>query len=173
MLGWLLLLLIVVPLAELAILIQVGRLTSVEATIAIVVLTGIIGAALARRQGFATLQRIRSETAAGRIPATELAEALLIFIAGLLLITPGFLTDLLGFALLVPPSRRFFLKWLQRWFRAYVQRIALRVEPTDIGAGSNASHEPTVSDPDAARSRETMKYVENRAMHGRRSDDPS
>ncbi len=173
MLGWLVLSLILVPLLELAILIQVGRLTSVVATIAIVVLTGVIGAALARRQGFATLQRIRSEIAAGRIPANELAEGLLILLAGLLLITPGFLTDLLGFALLIPPSRRFFLIWLQRWFRAHLQRISVRVEQNDVDEFAEQANGEDVAAPGPERGREPMKYVENRAQFEKPSEHPS
>ena len=101
----LLLLFTLVPLVELWILIELGRLTGVLPTVALVLTTGVLGAWLARSQGLATFARVRSEMAAGRMPATALVDGLLILVAGAVLLTPGLLTDLAGFFLLVPAGR--------------------------------------------------------------------
>ncbi len=112
----LLLLFTLVPLIELALLIKLGQLTNVATTIGIVILTGIIGAYLARREGIKAWRRLEKSIREGVSPADELIEALLILIAGAVLITPGLLTDLLGFGLLIPPVRKWFRNKLSRHF---------------------------------------------------------
>jgi UPF0716 protein FxsA len=106
------LLFILVPLAELAILVWLGRHVGLVPTVALVVVTGILGAALARHQGTATWRRFREALAAGRPPHRELVDGILVLLAGAVLLTPGLLTDLAGFALLVPPLRRRLGGWL-------------------------------------------------------------
>jgi UPF0716 protein FxsA len=88
-----------------------------KSTLLMVVATGFAGASLARRQGLSTYVRIQEELAAGRMPTDALLDAALIFVAGAMLLTPGVLTDLLGFSLLLPPSRRVFRNWLTHWVR--------------------------------------------------------
>lgn len=102
----LLLLLTVVPLVELVILFRIADHFSWERTIALIVLTGVVGAYLARREGLKTLAKIQADLAAGVTPASAVMDGALILAAGALLVTPGVLTDLCGFALLVPPIRR-------------------------------------------------------------------
>lgn len=102
----LLLLFTAVPLLELALLLEIGKLAGLPATLALVLGTGILGAWLAKREGLKTLTRVREEMAAGRLPAEALLDGLLILIAGAVLLTPGLLTDLTGFVLLIPASRR-------------------------------------------------------------------
>lgn len=109
MLARLLLLFVVVPLIELALLIEIGQLVGLLPTIALVVLTGIGGAALARAEGLRTLWSLRSALEAGRLPGRELMDGAAILVGGALLLTPGLLTDLVGFSLLLPPTRR----WIQ------------------------------------------------------------
>ena len=101
----LLLLFTVVPLVELFLLVKLGTVVGVGPTIALVNFTGVLGAWLARQQGLGVLRRLRVELAAGRMPAGALIDGLLILVAGAVLLTPGLLTDALGFVLLVPPSR--------------------------------------------------------------------
>ena len=113
----LLLLFTLVPLIELALLIKLGQLTNVATTIGIVILTGIIGAYLARREGIKAWRRLEESIREGVSPADELIEALLILIAGAVLITPGLLTDLFGFGLLIPPMRKWVRKRLSRHFQ--------------------------------------------------------
>ncbi len=103
---WLILLFLLVPLGEIWLLIEVGRFAGAGWTIVLVVLTAVMGTALVRVQGLATLQRLRAALAAGELPATELVEGVGILVAGALLLTPGFVTDCAGFALLYPPLRR-------------------------------------------------------------------
>lgn len=104
-----------VPLVELALLIQVGSWVGVLPTVALVVVTGILGAALARHQGLATLARFQQAVAEGRLPHRELVEGILILVAGAVLLTPGLLTDTAGFLLLVPPVRRLLALRVGSW----------------------------------------------------------
>lgn len=99
------LLFVTVPLLELVLLVQVGRWVGLLPTVALVVVTGILGAALARHEGLKTLARFRAALDAGRLPHREIVEGLLILIAGAVLLTPGLLTDAAGFLLLVPAVR--------------------------------------------------------------------
>lgn len=102
---WLLVFL-VLPLVEMAILIEVGARIGSWPTIGLVVGTALLGVALLKRQGFATLLRGQARLAAGELPLREIAEGLLLAVAGALLLTPGFVTDCCGFVLLAPPPRR-------------------------------------------------------------------
>ena len=95
-----------VPLAEVYVLIEVGSRAGALATVALVVLTAAVGAALMRAQGLATLLRARAAMARGEAPALEMLEGAVILIAGALLLTPGFITDAAGFACLVPSVRQ-------------------------------------------------------------------
>jgi UPF0716 protein FxsA len=113
---------IVLPLVELALLIQLGRWIGLGWTLALVVVTGFLGAALARRHGLQAWIAIRDELRAGRMPASALADGLLILIGGVVLLTPGLLTDIFGFAMLIPPSRNAFKTRLRRRFEQAVQR---------------------------------------------------
>ncbi len=111
------LLFIAVPLVELALLFQMARWTSPLFTFGLVIATGAIGATLARWQGFHTLRRIQQELSSGRMPSHALSDGLMILVAGALLLTPGVLTDLFGFSLLVPACRDVYRGWLGRYFR--------------------------------------------------------
>ena len=101
----LVLLFIAVPLAELAVIIQVGQAIGVWWTIAILVADSILGSLLMRSQGRAVWRRFNSTLQVGRAPAREVADGVLVIFGGALLLTPGFITDILGIALLLPPSR--------------------------------------------------------------------
>ena len=116
------LLFVVAPLVELAILIYLGTLIGALNTILIVVITGLLGAFLARRQGLATLSRIRSSIERGVLPSGDLFQAALILIGGLLLITPGLITDLVGFAMLIPQTRNIVIKWLRNLIQRKIER---------------------------------------------------
>lgn len=100
------LLLLLVPLVEIYFLIKVGQLIGAIPTIALVVFTALLGAMLLRFQGWTTLQRTRMTMARGQVPALEMMEGVLLVLAGILLLTPGFFTDVIGFLLLVPPLRQ-------------------------------------------------------------------
>ena len=133
----LLLLFTAVPLIELALLVEIGRVVGLPATIALVLTTGVLGAWLARSQGLRTLARFQQELAAGRMPTDALLDGLMILVAGAVLLTPGLLTDLFGFALLTPALRRAVRQAVARKLR---QRFApgspqvIVIEPDD-GSG--------------------------------------
>jgi UPF0716 protein FxsA len=104
----------VIPLVELYLLIRLGTYLGVLDTLAVVIATGIVGGLLARSQGLAVLNRIRMELSEGRIPAESLFDGVMILVAGILLITPGLLTDGLGLCLLIPWTRQVLKLWLQQ-----------------------------------------------------------
>jgi len=110
----LILLFLVVPLVELYVLIQVGQEIGALWTIALLVLVSVIGAWLAKREGFGVWLRMQDQVAAGRMPGIELVDAFLILLAGALLLTPGFVTDLLAIVLLIPPGRALVRRGLRR-----------------------------------------------------------
>src|ERR687889_399142 len=113
---------IVVPIAELAVLIQIGQLIGVWWTIALLVADAILGSLLARSQGRTVWRRLNEAIRAGRPPAREVMDGALVLFGGALLLTPGFLTDVLGLALLLPPSRAVVRRMLARRFIPRVVR---------------------------------------------------
>jgi UPF0716 protein FxsA len=112
----LLLLFTLVPAIELALLIEVGRRIGTLPTLGLILLTGVVGATLARYQGIAVLRRIQEELGDGRLPAGALLDGVIILIAAALLVTPGILTDAVGFALLIPTTRVGIRELMRRWF---------------------------------------------------------
>ncbi len=118
----LLALFILLPIVELAILIEVGQLIGLWPTLGVVVATGFLGAALARRQGLRTWIAIQTELRHGQVPARALVDGLLILIGGVVLLTPGILTDLFGFSLLVPVTRDRLKAALRTRFERAVER---------------------------------------------------
>ncbi|MDP2601564.1 MAG: FxsA family protein [Deltaproteobacteria bacterium] len=116
MLGRLVLLFTIVPLVELFILIKIGGQIGGFNTILLVIMTAVLGALLARLQGLRTLQQIQLSLSQGQIPAEELIDGVLILAGGILLLTPGVLTDLFALVLLFPYTRTHFKRWLRRRF---------------------------------------------------------
>ena len=104
----------IIPVVEIYLLIQIGTIFGALTSIALVIVTGFLGAYLARIQGLQTLLRIQESLREGQMPSRELLDALLIGIAGLVLLTPGFLTDAFGFLLLIPNTRTAIKQWLHR-----------------------------------------------------------
>lgn len=105
MVGVLVLLFLVVPLAELYVIIQVGQAFGALNTIALLILISAAGAWLVKREGMSVLRRFQRSVEAGSVPGKEIADGVMILFAGALLLSPGFLTDILGIALLLPPVR--------------------------------------------------------------------
>ncbi len=97
---------LIIPFVEIYLLLQIGGIVGVFPTIALVVLTAIIGAGLLRQQGLATWQRFQDNLAKGTLPAYEMVEGPILLVGGALLLTPGFFTDIIGFACLIPPMRK-------------------------------------------------------------------
>ena len=114
MLGYLILLFTVVPIVELALLIKIGQYIGVGYTLAIVLVTGVAGAYLAKMQGLLTLRKIQDDVNQGIMPADKLFDGVLILCSGILLLTPGFITDIIGFMGLIPLTRNLFKQWLKQ-----------------------------------------------------------
>ena len=110
-----------IPLVELYLLIKIGTVVGALNTLALVALTGFAGAYLARMQGMQTMLRVRSQIEQGIMPAEDLIDAVIIFVAGILLLTPGLLTDIAGLLLLYPTSRFYFKRWLRKKFDQLIQ----------------------------------------------------
>ena len=112
--GKLLFLFVVVPAIELVLLIELGGRIGLLPTITIIFLTGVVGATLARWQGLSVLRQMQTQMAQGQLPASAMFDAVIILVAGALLLTPGFLTDIVGFAFLVPGIRGVVKRTIQR-----------------------------------------------------------
>ncbi|BCG62528.1 MAG: UPF0716 protein FxsA [Methyloprofundus sp.] len=97
---------VTIPFIEIYLLLQIGGIVGVFPTILLVVTTAIIGAGLLRQQGLATFQRFQEGLAKGEIPAYEMVEGPILLVGGALLLTPGFFTDVIGFACLIPQARK-------------------------------------------------------------------
>jgi len=130
MLLYLILLLILVPVAELAIILQVhfmiasawGTGIGLLVTIGTIVLTGVAGASLARHQGLDVFRKMQEGMRQGELPGVAILDGVLILVGAAFLFTPGFLTDLFGFSLLLPTTRNGYRKLLIRWFRRKMER---------------------------------------------------
>jgi UPF0716 protein FxsA len=116
----LLILVTFLPVLEIYVLIESGRLIGVWPTVLLVVFTGIAGSWLMRQQGLALLGHIQKELASGQVPAGVLLDGALILAGGMLLLTPGFCTDLTGASMLIPGTRNLWRKWLQSWLTRQV-----------------------------------------------------
>jgi UPF0716 protein FxsA len=118
LLGRVALLFVVVPILELALLIQIGHVVGLWPTLALVLGTGILGATLARLEGIRVFFQFQQELAAGRVPGQAMLDGISVLLGAAFLLTPGILTDLTGLALLFPPSRR----WIQRRVRKRLEK---------------------------------------------------
>ena len=132
---WLFLVLVVVPIVEIGLFIQLGGFIGLWPTLAIVIATALTGSYLLRQQGLSTLEELRRTTETGQNPAGPLAHGALILAAGLLLLTPGFFTDSIGFLLMVPPIRSVVIRW-----------IASRAQMKIYAAAANSQSAPDIID---------------------------
>lgn len=114
MFGYLVLLFTIVPAVELMLLIEIGGHIGAGNTVLIIILTGVLGAYLARLQGFLILQKIQNELNRGLMPSDQLFDGLMILVGGVVLLTPGFITDTFGFLLLIPMTRGLIKAWARR-----------------------------------------------------------
>ncbi len=140
----LLLLFVVLPAVELALLIELGNRFGTLHTLALIVITGVVGASLARGQGLAVVRQIQNEVDEGRLPAHSLVDGVIILLAAALLVTPGVLTDAFGFLCLVPSFRGLVKRVLWRRLERAVaeNRVHLHVDVN----GFEASEPRTVRD---------------------------
>ena len=115
----LILLFILIPAAEIAVLLLSGNTIGVWPTVALLIATGVLGSYLAKKQGMDTLRKVQEQLQYGRMPGDEILDGICILLGGVLLLSPGFLSDIFGLLLLLPPSRAalkpIILKMLKKW----------------------------------------------------------
>ena len=116
-----------IPVAEIYLFIKIGGSIGAFNTVILVILTAFAGAYLAKMQGLQTMLKVRASLEQGILPQEELVDALLILIAGLVLLTPGFLTDALGLLLLYPTTRYWFKRYLRKQFDQWMQNSDVNI----------------------------------------------
>ncbi|MGB6607660.1 MAG: FxsA family protein [Atribacterota bacterium] len=118
----LLILFVIIPVTELYILIEVGKRIGSLTTISIIIFTGILGAYLVKNQGFMILKKIQNDLNDGIMPGDSLIQGVIILAGGILLLTPGFVTDTVGFIFLIPVSRNVIKKYLLKWLKGKIEK---------------------------------------------------
>jgi UPF0716 protein FxsA len=111
-------LIIVVPALEIALLMLSGSVIGVWPTVGLIIVTGVLGAWLAKREGIETIRQAKRQLMYGKIPSEAVLDGICILVGGVVLLTPGFITDLLGFILLIPFTRRRMKPFLGRWLKS-------------------------------------------------------
>jgi len=139
--GRLFLLFTVVPLVELYLLIAVGRILGPMATIGLVLVTGAVGAWFARLEGARVIRRWQEAIARQQIPKDGVIDGFLIFIGGLMLITPGILTDMAGLSMVMPPTRRLIAGFVRRWFERQIAAGRVQVYAPGYNGGPGRPQE--------------------------------
>ncbi len=137
--GWLILIFIVVPIAELYVIIKVGEAIGLIPTLVLLLLDAVLGSMLWRHQGRAAWIRFNRALAENRLPHKEVFDGVLIIVGGALLITPGFLTDILGLILLIPPTRAIVRAFAARRVR---RRVTMGAGPTMWTMGGRSRRPP-------------------------------
>ena len=159
---WLVLIFILVPIAELYVIIKVGGVIGVLPTLALLLADAVLGSMLLRHQGRAAWIRFNRALAEGRLPHKEVFDGVLVIIGGTLLLTPGFLTDILGLILLIPPTRALVRGMSARWVR---RRMAMGGGATIFTFGTGWSPRPTSSgspSPGPGRARASAQAIRTR-----------
>jgi UPF0716 protein FxsA len=139
---YLFLLFTVVPLLELWLLVLLGEATRAWVPILLILVDAVAGTALLRWQGLRTLRRIQEDLAAGRMPGDTLVDGALILVAAVLLITPGMLTDVVGFALLIPPLRKLVKRGVTAWLRRHIEVRTAKFKTGFQGGGAGDGSQP-------------------------------
>ncbi|MGG1629726.1 FxsA family protein [Rossellomorea sp. NRS-1567] len=117
---YILLLLIIVPALEIGLLVLSGQAFGLIPTVLLIITTGILGAYLAKKQGMETLRKAQQDMQYGQLPGDAIIDGLCILVGGVVLLTPGFITDGIGFLLLLPPTRKMFKPLIYKLFKRWV-----------------------------------------------------
>ncbi|WP_372739022.1 FxsA family protein [Neptunomonas sp.] len=144
---FLFLLFILIPIIEITVLINVGQAIGTWYTVGLVLLSAFIGINMLRYQGLSTLARAQQRLSAGEMPAQEMVEGLVLAVGGALLITPGFVTDFIGFCCLIPFTRQAFVKGLMKRFKVISMSKQQTFEQTDTFDESEFGHHSSFKDP--------------------------
>jgi UPF0716 protein FxsA len=118
---------VIVPAIEIAVLLYSGQLIGVWPTIVLIILTGILGTYLAKQQGLETIRRTQEQLRRGMMPGEAVLDGISILVGGTLLLTPGFVTDIMGLMLLLPPTRKFFKVLMLKAFKNWIDRGNIKV----------------------------------------------
>ena len=138
---------LIVPILEIAVFVLVGQQIGLGLTLLLILVTAIIGVYLLRRQGFELLEQIREDVNAGRVPAAAMAHGVLVLVAGVLLLTPGFVTDSIGFLLFVPGVRNWVWRVVAPMFFSRLSGSWSRWPGSiDGGAGGSPTRDGSVID---------------------------
>lgn len=121
------LLLVVIPAAEIAVLLLSGKTIGVWPTLLLLLATGVLGAYLAKREGLQTIRKAQEQLSQGQIPGGAVLDGICILAGGILLLTPGFITDIAGFLLLFPPTRTVFKIWMMNWIRKRIEHGNIKI----------------------------------------------
>ncbi len=133
--GRLFLLFTVVPLVELYLLVALGRVLGPAPTIVLVLVTGALGAWFARLEGARVIRRWQEAMARQQLPKDGVIDGFLIFVGGVMLITPGILTDIAGLSMVMPPTRRLIAGFVRRWFERQISSGRVQVYASGYNAG--------------------------------------
>lgn len=146
----LLLLFIVIPAVELILLIKIGTKIGLFPTLAIIIFTGFLGAFLTKLQGALALNKFRIAMMQGRLPKDEVLDGVMILLAGAVLLTPGFLTDIAGFSLLIPAFRKPIGRWIGKWLKNNIKFSVVTSTPAGTpGQSQRRSSQGDVIEADA------------------------
>ncbi|MEH7885958.1 FxsA family protein [Bacillus sp. JJ1609] len=119
--------LVLVPAAEIGVLLYSGQTIGVWPTIAMIILTGFLGAFLAKQQGLETIRKTQEQLRRGMMPGDAILDGVSVLVGGTLLLTPGFITDIMGILLLAPPTRKFFKVLMMKAFRNWIDKGNIKV----------------------------------------------
>jgi len=131
---------IIIPIIEITVIMQVGALLGLWPTVAIVILSAWLGAKYVRQQGLATMQTVQEKMAQGEMPSGEIVTGLMLLVAGVLLVTPGFVTDIFGLSLLIPSVREGIAKQVQKQIK--VNQFSGGASFSHGAQGNVYQHEP-------------------------------
>lgn len=163
MLGRLILLFTVVPIVELYILIQIGNEIGAFNTIMLVLITGIVGAVLAKSEGRQIIRNIQQEMNQGKMPGDELINGLCVLVGGAMLLTPGIVTDIFGFILIIPFTRIFLIKFIKRKIKSMIKEGTVNVyynEPKGFGSKSSSKDHRSPYEEDSQKGFGEVKDVD-------------
>lgn len=124
---YLFLIIIIVPAADIGLLLFSGKLIGVWPTLFLILFTGVVGAYLAKKEGVQTIRKAQEQLRHGQIPGEAVLDGICILVGATLLITPGFITDILGFLMLFPPTRKLFKFFMKNSFRRWINKGRFKI----------------------------------------------
>ena len=155
---------IIIPIVEITVIMQVGALLGVWPTVAMVIFSAWLGAKYVRQQGLATLQSVQTKMAQGEMPSGEIVTGLMLLVAGLLLVTPGFVTDLLGLSLLIPSVRTGMASHVQKHMK--VKQFSGGASFEHTTTGNVYDHDSTHTKTPFSASSEPISHHQGETLEG-------